>query len=126
MATPRARAKVGDCLVREVDDELLQLDGQVRRPVAFDLSSAGGREHPTPQALAYRERTPEPVAAIRTCVDSAANRVRVVGGMTADDATGGARRNSSREVHRAPRRGGLRNRRCDLRARHANSGWMRM
>ena len=61
--------------MREVDDELLQLDGQVRRPVAFDLSSAGGREHPTPQALAYRERTPEPVAAIRTCVDSAANRV---------------------------------------------------
>ena len=60
--------------MREVDDELpqlLQLDGQVRRPVAFDLSSAGGREHPTPQALAYRERTPEPVAAIRTCVDSA-------------------------------------------------------
>ena len=73
---------MGDCLVREVDDELLQLDGQVRRLVAFDLSSAGGREHPTPQALAYRERTPEPVAAIRTCVDSAANRVGVVGGMT--------------------------------------------
>ena len=100
---------MGDCLVREVDDELLQLDGQVRRPVAFDLSSAGGREHPTPQALAYRERTPEPVAAIRTCVDSAANRVGVVGGMTADDATGGARRNSSRAVHRSPRRGGLGN-----------------
>ena len=78
---------MGDCLVREVDDELLQLDGQVRRPVAFDLSSAGGREHPTPQALAYRERTPEPVAAIRTCVDSAANWVGVVGGMTADGAT---------------------------------------
>ena len=114
---------MGDCLVREVDDELLQLDGQVWRPVAFDLSSAGGREHPTPQALAYRERTPEPVAAIRTCVDSAANRVGVVGGMTADDATGGARRNSSRAVHRAPRRGGLGNRRCDLMVSNANSGW---
>jgi len=40
-----------------------------------------------------------------------------------DDATGGARRNSSRAVHRAPRRGGLGNRRCDLMVSNANSGW---
>ena len=40
-----------------------------------------------------------------------------------DDATGGARRNSSREVHRAPRRGGLRNRGCDSEVTNANSGW---
>ena len=103
---------MGDCLVREVDDELLQLDGQVRRPVAFDLSSAGGREHPTPQALAYRERTPEPVAAIRTCVDSAANWVGVVGGMTADDPTAGARCNSSHEVHARAKGPSSGNRRC--------------